>query len=917
MRDKDYTSIQSVINGLGQLLGLTIRQQEGESLFELEEDFRQLAKTFRGGDDGALEQMEHLAGDILSDIDRTSAVLKAFTTYFQLVNLAEEQERVRLLRSERRFVHDQNQPMPDSVDEAVGLLHKEGVSTEAMQAILDRLFVKPVLTAHPTESKRRTILQILAHLSDRLYRRKQTDLLPDERAELDRVIHEYIVLLWQSDERRDRRPNVMDEVRNNGLYFFEQTLCVLVPMMYAELERALAHYYPDHDFSVPPFLQYGSWIGGDRDGNPFVTLDITEKALREQAQTVLTYYAEEVDSLYTLLSPAQTRVGFSDDFLAGLERDLAAAPKEERASLDRFSQEPYRVKLILMYRRLLALRDQMKTPWAEAGHDPRAYQHPQEFLADLESIRDSLLAHRGVRMTEGRLSRLIHAVRAFGFHLAALDIRQHSRRHGAALAEVFAEYNMHPAYCDAPEQEKVDLLTTEIQNPRPLIAERSFSDETNETVRLFHVIHEVQERMGPEALHTYIISMTTGPAHVLEVLLLASDAGLLGSVDVVPLFETVDDLLGAAAVMESLFTNPIYREHLEKRGRHQQIMIGYSDSNKDGGYLRAKWMLYTAQESLGGVCEKHGIQLTLFHGRGGSIGRGGGPANRAILAQPRGATRGRFKLTEQGEVISSRYADPGIAHRHLEQLTHAALLTCGHADDVAVAPAWAKAMNEISALSHAKYRSLVERPAFIDYFHQATPIDLVDKLNMGSRPSRRKKTEGIGDLRAIPWVFAWTQSRVNLPSWYGVGTGLRDWLAEDESRLTLLQEMYQTWPFCRTLFENVMVGLGMTDMAIAALYADLAEPEVRAAVFDDIQAEYACTVEAVLNVTGYKNLLDHNPWLQKSVRLRNPYIDPLHGLQVALIRRLREAPKAPEAEALRDALLLSVNGIAAGVQNVG
>ncbi|MEZ4712587.1 MAG: phosphoenolpyruvate carboxylase [Caldilineaceae bacterium] len=913
--------LSNMIRLLGDLLGKTIIEQEGQEIFELEEEIRALSKAWRAGDLSVQAQIRALTPTLLDDMPKALAVLKAFTTYFQLVNLAEEQQRVHILRQREEAAFVQGVPMSETIADAIARLKKEGVSADDIRAILQDLFIVPVLTAHPTESKRRTILFMLDTIAKLLQQLNSHDLLSYERDEVIQELHEYIVLLWQSDETRDRPPTVMDEVRN-AFYFFEVTLLGLVPQIYDELDRALAQSYPDEEFEIPPFLRYGTWVGGDRDGNPFVTLDVTEEALREQKEVVLTRYNIEVDALYNLLSPARTRVEFSDDLLQSIDHDFTLAPESEHEVLHRFDMEPYRQKLILMFRRLRATRAENQQPWASRTINTRGYSSPEEFLHDLRLIEQSLMTHKGERLAEGRLSRLIRSVEVFGFHLASMDIRQHSGRHRAAMDEILRHYGLLDNYASLSEEEKIAFLSAEIGSQRPLTARLEFSDDTNESIGVFRLIRRAQQQMGAKAIETYIISMTTSVSNVLEVLLLGRDAGIFGKFDIAPLFETVDDLLAAPRIMAALFENKVYQQHLAERGQQQQIMIGYSDSNKDGGYLRANWMLFTAQRALAKVCDEYGVKLTLFHGRGGSIGRGGGPANRAILAQPPESVRGRIKITEQGEVVSGRYANSALAHRHLEQLVNAVLLSSGRRPQYTQEEDWAQLMDLLSTRAHAKYRSLVEKPEFIRYFHDATPIDQIDALNIGSRPARRKATQSIDDLRAIPWVFAWTQSRVNLPSWYGVGAAITSWIIEEQAagetdRLARLQRMYAEWPFFRSVIDNVQMGLGKADMAIASFYAGLTDDKTRSAIFNDIVDEFIRTKTAALQITGSKELLDNEVWLQRSIRVRNPYVDPLNYIQVALLERLRTDPEAADKQAMREGVLLSVNGVAAGVQNVG
>ena len=918
--------LRQSVRTLGNLLGETIIEQEGQTVFDLEEEMRALTRAQRGGDSSAGARLLELTRTLTQDGDRTEAVLKAFTTYFQLINLAEEQQRVRVLRERMAQAQNEKRPMRETIAAAVQALKADGMQPYEMRQMLNDLLIMPVFTAHPTEAKRRTILLKLQGLARQLHDLDYSVLLPSEETAILDAIRETLVALWQSDENRERRPTVLDEVRQ-GLYFFETTLFELVPRIYFELSRALEEAWPGESFAIPAFLRYGSWMGGDRDGNPFVTLEVTEAALREQKGQALKLYAQAVENLYGHLSVAKTRMGFSQPFLDSLAEDMKLVSGDELEVLERFALEPYRQKSILIYRRLMATIRQNEQAWGHETDDPRAYPDAATFIRDLELIQDSLRQNNGWRLADGRFATLVQQARIFGFHLATLDVRQHSDRHRDAMAEIYARYHTFDKLSTSPgtdyrslsEADKVAWLVEEIRGQRPLTAQLNFSEATNETIALFRLIQTAQERVGPQAIQTYIISMTTSVSHMLEVLLLAKDAGLFGKIGVVPLFETIEDLKNASAVMEQMFQTPIYREHLALRGNSQQIMIGYSDSNKDGGYLRANWMLYEAQQHLAQVCDAHKMRLTLFHGRGGSIGRGGGPANRAILAQPPGSIKARIKITEQGEVISNRYSNEVIAHRHLEQLVNAVLLTSGKRPDYPKEAEWAAVMEETSTRAEVHYRALIQNPAFLRYFNETTPLDQINQLNIGSRPAKRKATSGVSDLRAIPWVFAWSQSRVNLPGWYGLGAGIDSWLGEaggeSTNRLQLLQEMYAEWPFFRTVIDRAQVSMRRADMHIAALYADLTDESVRAAVFAGIQNEYARTERVILAITGQAALLDNEEWLQRSINLRNPYVDPLNYIQAALIKRIRSEPET--AEALQPVLLLSVNGVAAGLQGTG
>jgi phosphoenolpyruvate carboxylase len=923
--------LKSSIRLLGDLLGQTIIDQEGEQVFHQEEQIRNLFKAWRQGDADATQQIDRLIPELVDDLPQAQAVLKAFASYFQLTNLAEERQRARVLRERIETARQSGQPMDETIAQAVKTLVSEGIGPDEMQQILDGMSITPVFTAHPTESKRRTVRQILANISGLLQRYHSNANFEHDREQVRELIHDHIVLLWQSDETRDRRPTVMDEVRNTGVYFFETVLFELVPRIYEELESALAEAWPDHNFTVPPLLTYGSWIGGDRDGNPFVTTEVTEEALRAHKATILVRYLYEVDAMYGLLSPALSQAKFSKPFLDHLADCMKQVPAEEKETFGRFDQEPYRQMMIWIFRRLKANQRLNESPWdqvvegEQAGGYP-AYESSDELLDDLLLVRDSLNENKGERLVRGRFQRLIRAVEVFGFHLATLDVRQHADFHRQATAEVFARNKTVENYADLDEAEKIRVLTEEIESPRPWTggckaSASELTDETAQTLKLFRKIKQAHGMLGKASMQTYIISMTEGVSNLLEVLLMSHDAGLAGQLDVVPLFETVNDLRAAPEIMENLFQNPVYANHLKQRGGRQQIMIGYSDSNKDGGYLRANWMLFTAQRNLAEVCQRHGVVMTLFHGRGGSLGRGGGPANRAILAQPPESVKGRIRVTEQGEVVSSRYSDPEIAHRHLEQLVNAVLCSSGKRPQFDQIDRWSSIMDDISDAAHKQYRALVEDEHFLTYFQAASPIDLIGQMNIGSRPAHRRATRSLNDLRAIPWVFAWTQSRAGVPSWFGVGSGFEAWLGQSEAeraqRMSELQEMYQKWPFFRTVIGNVHLGLGRADMAISKCYAQLAGQQAGTKIHDLIHAEYDLSKQLILEITGHDELLDTEPWLQKSIRVRNPYVDPMNFIQVELLKHFRNATDDSETDELSRAILQSVNGIAAGLQSVG
>lgn len=915
MNDRDQLSEQ--IHQLGDLLGETLIEQEGQPLFELVEEVRALAKAHRAGDRESgvrlLERIESLP------LPEARGVVKAFSSYFALVNLAEEQERVRVLRRRAVQARAAGRPVDETMEAALLALRDQGMSADEARALLSGLLVMPVFTAHPTEAKRRTVLLKLADVAEALERLDSGTLTPRETETELEWLRELIVSLWETEDTRRTRPTVLDEVRG-VLYYFEHTLFDLVPEMEARLRRALERTWPGEPFAVPHFLRFGSWVGGDRDGNPYVTPAVTEQTLREHQTTALRLYRRAFERMHGHLSVAEER-GVSRDLLASLEEDAAVFPEEARRVVEHYRREPYRQKMTFVYRRLQATLEAAARPW-RADHRPRpgAYPSAAGFLADLRLVQSSLREHSGARLADGRLGRLITQAEVFGFHLAALDLRQHAGRHTAALDEIFSRYGIAEGYGALDEEGRQAVLTAELARGRPLTpAHLDFSDETNESVNTFRLVRRAHERVGPEAIQTYIASMTRGPSDLLAILLLARDAGVAEGLDVVPLFETVEDLDSAGGTLGALFAHPAYRAHLGERGCRQTVMVGYSDSNKQAGYLTAHWELHLAQRTLSALCQRHQVALTFFHGRGGTVGRGGGPVNRAVLAQPPESVGGRLRLTEQGETVTTRYANPRLARRHLEQLAHAVLFTSGKRTGPSPSRGgeWEEAMTTLSPRARRSYLDLVGTRELVEYFHQATPLDELARLNIGSRPARRKAGSGLEGLRAIPWVFAWTQSRVTLPGWYGLGSAIEEWAGDDPARWEMLSAMYREWAFFSNLVDNSQVSLRKADMLIAELYARLAEPGVREAVFPVLCREHERTVRVLLRLTGQKELLDAAPWLQRSIQVRNPYIDPMNYVQVALLRRLRAQPDAAEEGALRDAVLLSVNGVAAGLRNTG
>ncbi len=913
---------------MGNALGEVLREQGGDALLARVERIRALTKEARRvpGDSDAERELDTLFAGM--DFGAALPVLKAFTTYFQLVNLAEQKEIVRVNR--RRAFEAGTKPRSESVRNAVQTLSAAGMTAAEMRQLIEGLSIQLVFTAHPTESKRRTVNEKLHRLSASLSALELPQRTEGERERLEAEIAAETEILWQTDEVRQRRLSVLDEAKNI-LFYFGETLFEVTPRLYEDLAAALAECYPGEAFSIPNFLEYGSWVGGDRDGNPTITLDHTAEVLRLHRAQVLALYVPAVRALSDRLSQSRHYVGVSDELEQSLLADAESLPEVAAEAAGRSPQEPYRRKCEFIWERLRRTQDNHSGGYGSAG----------EFIADLEIMEQSLDTHKGHFAARRILAPLLAQARLFGFHLARLDIREHKEKYLGALAAVLADQGTDYGALDEPG--KIALLEREIAGRRPLVpATPQFGDEANKTLGLFRLVSDKMGTLGPDAFGSFILSMASGVSDVLAVLLLAKDAHLAdlaqdsggwSHVDVVPLFETIEDLQNAPQILDTLLRNPVYRRNVKLRGDAQEVMVGYSDSNKDGGYLTANWKLYVGQARLAEVAAAHGVSLRLFHGRGGAIGRGGGPAGKAILAQPPGSVRGRLKITEQGEVISSRYFDQEIAYRNLEQIVHAVLTASGPPAPILgsrkeeKAGEWAAVMDEVSDTAFAAYRALVYGDSgFVRYFQEATPVGELAQLNIGSRPPKRTASDRIEDLRAIPWVFSWMQSRHTLPGWYGVGTALSAYADQSAAHLERLQAMYREWPFFATTIDNAQMSLAKADMEIAARYAALVtDPALRDRIYGAVAAEYAKSVAIIRRITGLDALLDNQRVLQKSIRLRNPYVDPLSYLQVELLKRLRALPVGDDASEetkivrrdLRAAVLLSINGVAAGMKNTG
>ena len=913
---KNLSPLRAEIRFLGDALGRVISQLEGKATFETVEKLRTLAKASRKGDTYAAAQLAKTVARLSPEEAIHQAM--AFTLYFELVNLAEENFRVTLLRRRRaaQAADDSRrgrEPIRESIEAAIKELKDKGVSTAQMQALLDRLSIELVFTAHPTESKRRTLLTKLRRMAE-ILRERHSPELQGEAPDPARVERE-IVSLWLTDRSRVARPEVTDEART-GLWYFDTTLFDALPRLQNDMLRALRRHYPK---VRPParWLTFGSWIGGDRDGNPNVTPAVTAEVLLLHRQLALNKLLQQARELSWSISVSDKRALISPAVRRFVKENRNFS-KQVRQMSERYPHEPYRLLLNVLrgqVARGLGEMGDAKSLTSEAVEDA-AYLQPGAMRELLEVIRKSLAEGRGAILAEGELQTTIQRLDTFGLHVARLDLRQHSAAHEAAIAEISGRRD----YRKLGETEKRSLLAGAIAGARPLalMALVELSPATRHVLEPLRLAALTAHKFGPEALGIYIVSMTTEVSGLLEVQLLMRLAG--ATMPIAPLFETLDDLNGAPGILAELVEQPEYAALLKKQGGHQHVMLGYSDSNKDCGYLAANWALYRAQEEIASVASAKKFRITLFHGRGGSIARGGGPAAKAILAQPVGLRDGSIRVTEQGEVLSTRYHDPDLAHRVLEQMTYGVLLGSHAAQKPAKVPSsWTGAMTRMSLTSVAAYQATVADPEFLEFWRQATPIDLIGDLRFGSRPSYRKTTQTVADLRAIPWVFSWMQSRFNFPGWYGLGTALETLLAEGAEGKRLLREMHASWPFFQTLIDNAELTMRKADIGIARVYSSLVENRaIRERILRLLLEEFARTEKAILAITGKKQLLGSEPVLLNSVELRNPYIDPLNYLQVDLLRRLRSGKlKKAAADNARAAIELTINGISGGLKNTG
>ena len=899
---------------LGRILGDTVRSQEGEPVFDMVEHIRRTAVQFhRDADEEARRELQKIMSGLPTGV--AIKIIRAFGYFSHLANLAEDQHHIRRTRT---YALAKAPPRRGSMTDALVRVRNAGVSRAELEIFLAGALCVPVLTAHPTEVRRQSLIDREMEIARLLDERDRVHFTPEELDENRKALRRNVLTLWQTSLVRHSRLRVLDEVAN-GLSYYDHTFLAGLPDFYADLEDRLDAIDPSwRDVAVPSFLRMGSWIGGDRDGNPFVTADVTRQALILQSQRALRHHLEQLHLLGAEL-PLDGRMVLVSTALQAL------ADRSPDHAVER-QDEPYRRALTGIYARLAATAwelDQLEPPHPPVG-PATPYATAAELKADLDVIHESLTANNLASLARGRLRAVRRAVDVFGFHLASLDIRQNSDVHERVMAELFEVSGMATDYQSLDEKARLALLTAELANPRALAAPgQTYGEETANELAMLQVVADAHRRYGAAAVPQYVISKADSVSDILEVAVLLKEVGLLRpregglDLDIVPLFETIADLQRSGPTMEALFAVPAYRHLLASRGNKQEVMLGYSDSNKDGGYLTSTWELYKAELALIEVFSRNKIGLRLFHGRGGSVGRGGGPSYEAILAQPPGAVQGAIRVTEQGEVIASKYSNQEVGRRNLETLAAATMeATLLEARRPPPPGDHIAAMEELSGHAFRAYRALVyETPGFDRYFRESTVLEEIATLNIGSRPASRSQKRGIEDLRAIPWVFSWAQCRLMLPGWFGFGAAVAAFLAAHQDGLSRLQRMHDDWPFFRTTLSNMDMVLAKSDIAIASRYAELVGDEVlRRSIFERLRAELQSSIDAVRAVTRQRELLEGNPLLARALRGRVPYIDPLNHVQIELLRRHRAGDKDP---GIVQGIQLSINGIAAGLRNSG
>ncbi len=922
MNDK---KLRSRVKLLGTLLGNVLRSQAGGRIFVAVEALRKgYIELHKQDSPEKRQQLTRLINK--TDHSTLTHIVRAFSTYFSLVNIAEEASQHQERRRQLRMGH----PWQGSFEETLGGFRQEGIDADDLQTMLDRLSYQPVITAHPTEAKRHTIMEAHRGIFETSKLLDDHRLSPYQRASLVDLLEGKIQTLWKTDEVRVQRPDVRGEIRH-GIYYFQDSLFQAIPNMYRDMEQAIDKVYDGAPVTVPSFVHFGSWVGGDRDGNPNVTPEITAHAIRQHAMTILQEYLPRVKHLGRTLTYSDRLCQPSEPFLAALAANEHLADRVFPGNPERFRHEPYRRQLYFMHYRLRQTLDYIERRMAgeDCDRPAAAYVHEEQFIEDLHLIRDSLHGHGDGRTARQDLQDVIRLAETFGFYLVHLDVREESSQHSEAVAEIL-KLATDIDYAGLDETERQRTLAGLIDGRIPCEFDRDrLGEKADRILRVFEVMHRMHAETSPRAFGSYVISMTHAASHVLEVVFLGRLAGLVGKRDgrwfsdlhVAPLFETIEDLEHIVPVMKDLLDCPIYFEILKASGNLQEIMLGYSDSCKDGGILSSAWGLYRAQQEITELMNSKGVECRLFHGRGGTIGRGGGPTHEAILSQPPGTVRGQIKFTEQGEMVSYKYSHPETANYELSVgITGLLKISkCLVGRKTEYSPRYLEVMDEIAALGEEAYRDLVDRtPGFLDYFYEATPVNEIGLLNMGSRPTHRQRgNRSKSSIRAIPWVFGWAQSRHTLPAWYGIGSALERWLERHPEARDELHGMYREWPFFRALLSNTQMALFKADMRIAGEYAQLCHDRRLADdIHRTIDEEYRRTVRHVLRTAGIQALVEENPSLALSLKRRAPYLDPLNHIQITLLRRYRDDGDE-EHEACLDPLLRSINAIAAGMRNTG
>ncbi len=908
--DKD-TPLRDDIRLLGRILGEVVRSQEGQGIFFVVENIRRTSVRFHRDEDvEARAELEEILSALTPEEE--VQVIRAFSYFSHFANLAEDQHRIRRTRAHELAG---SAPRLGSLTRALEAATDAGLTPADLRSFFDGALVSAVLTAHPTEVRRKSTMRWEMVMADLIDRRSRGAWTPEEADEIDAGLRRAILTLWQTNMLRQSKLSVEDEVKN-GLSYFDYTFLRELPRLYVRLQKQLSALEPSAPKAeLRSFLRIGSWIGGDRDGNPFVTADVMNRALQLHSECALSFYLAELKSLEGELSVSTRMVDVSPELEALADRSPDTSPHRRI--------EPYRRAVSTVAEKLQVTLETILSP-ENASDDVERYLQPADLAADLGIVHQSLTENKSPALTEGRLAHLRRAVDCFGFHLASLDMRQNSAVHGETIAELLEAVTPGTGYSELDEDTRVALLAEELTARRPLVRSAwTYSEKTQTELDIFRAAAEAHQRFGARALPTAIVSNTESVSDLLELAVLLKEAGLVtpegdSAVNIVPLFETIADLRNCVGIADRLLSVPAYRALVDSLGGSQEIMLGYSDSNKDGGYVTSGWELYKAEVGLIDLCASNGVRLRLFHGRGGTVGRGGGPSFEAILAQPAGAVDGQIRVTEQGEVISSKYTNPELGRRNLEILASACLhASLNKREEEQVPESYISTMEELSGQAFQAYRNLVyETPRFDEYFWASTVINEIATLNIGSRPASRQKLGKIGDLRAIPWVFSWSQCRLMLPGWYGFGSAVRS-LRERENGdvLERLQEMYRDWPFFRAQISNMDMVLAKTSLAIASRYSELVpDAALRSEIFERIRAEHAATVEALLEITGSEGLLADNPLLSRSISNRFPYLDPLNHLQVNLLREHRDKTDNPKV--LRG-IQLTINGIAAGLRNSG